>query len=333
MPKIADKLSYALSTTESVSKQHFKKVFDRLFLTDAVESGYKLDDIDNWRRKTERNLESLCLCDFEYGSTASVFPCPAILSIMPRHGLPKALYLGARTPSVVARIKSCASRMKKEINISISNQPAFPMLPRRITVQSSTIDSLNKFANEIGVNFMPDPISAVLVSYVSSVNELLLASAWRNFTEEPTWHRRDFNTAKAYFSRQFSTDSIRLSEYIHPSQGNQIQHLLVNGQRSAVVERDWGRYMVLALACISVIRYDIVNKLMLIPSTMPLPRILSRALTAASGFAPQEIIDPDHGCLLAYVQIHQDFAHLICSKLSQQLELVTISTQVRGSND
>src|SRR5690348_4401238 len=99
MSRSTDKLAFALATPETLSWNYFRKVFDHLYLTDVAPAGYRLEDIDWYRRSTERDLETLSICDFERSDRQAVYTCPPYLGLLPHAGFPAAILFGARTPS------------------------------------------------------------------------------------------------------------------------------------------------------------------------------------------------------------------------------------------
>lgn len=100
------------------------------------------------------------------------------------------------------------------------------------------------------------------------------------------------------------------------------------------MDRDWGRYIILASEGVDVTLYDEKHHYLVVPSTAPLPRFLARAATLCSGLAPApaKIGKDPIGELPAghpvdiYSAVPPPIALMISKKLSQNLIRYNIVT-------
>lgn len=334
MPRSADKLAYALSSCASTARPQYKRLFDRIFLADATPLGFELDDVEHLRRETARNLEALGVCDFMYGEDDCILPCEPYLSMLPRAGLPAAVLMGARTPSMMARVRALARSRRSTILLAITQQPAFPLLPSRVMLQAVSLDVLQVAADTLGLRLLEFPTTGALLAYASSVEAYLVARTWQPHREELTWRRADFDAAALRFRGVTQPPAaLRLSEYTHQRLAHRREHFLVRGAEAARVDRDWGKYVLLAASGTAVLRYDAVLAVLFVPAGTPLPRIYARAMVACSGFAPQMIEHADAGRGRVFTRVPAEYAAALASKLSQELQPISIPDSLRGAHD
>jgi hypothetical protein len=334
MPRSADKLAYALSSCASTARQQYKRLFDRIFLADATPLGFELDDVEHLRRETARNLEALGVCDFVYGEDNSILPCEPHLSLLPRAGLPAAVLVGSRTPSMMARVRALARSRRTTILLTITPQPAFALLPSRVVLQAVSLGSLKDVADALGVRLLEIPAAGPLLAHASSVDAYVASRAWQPHREEPTWRREDFDAARLRFrGTAHPSAALRLSEYTHPRLAHRREHVLVRGIEGARVDRDWGKYVLLAATTRKVLRYDATLAVLFAPVATPLPSIYARAMVACSGFAPQMIEHEETGRGRVFTRVPIEYAAALASKLSQELQPISIPDSLRGAHD
>jgi hypothetical protein len=179
----------------------------------------------------------------------------------------------------------------------------------------------------------PSPAS-ILAGFSVDLNTYVASRQWKNHGSEPNWHRRDFDAKGLRFGASRTTDTAyRLSEYIHPSLAHRREHFLIDGNRAATVDRDWGRYAVLGSMCRQVLRYDEDVSVLMVPVGTPLPAIFARALALCSGYAPSQVDVSGAGLVEAFVQVPRSIAMLVAKKLSQVLIPTRLDKLPRGLHD
>src|ERR1700726_4101400 len=171
MPKSTNKLAFALAVATPMSRRYFVDVFDHLYFTDAAPAGYKLNEIDRYRRETEQQLEALSICDFEYKERALVHSCPPYFGLLPHAGFPAAILFGARTPSTLRLLTLFARQHRQALSVTVSPQPGFRLLPSRVRVQAKDVSTLWDLAGTLGIPLLETPASWLLLSYAKSIRE------------------------------------------------------------------------------------------------------------------------------------------------------------------
>jgi hypothetical protein len=332
MSRSPDKLSYALCATATTTRQHYKRVFDQLYATDAAAAGFQLDDVEQHRRETVRNLEALGLCDFQYHPKDIIEPLPPYLAVAPRAGLPSVIVTGARTPALIAKLRA-AARSDRALAVVVRPQPAFPLLPRRYEIQGADRDALRRFAARVDLPLVETPVPGLLLGYALGIEGYVDGLKWQDLSPDVSWRRDDFDTTQVRFTQAPVTAATRLSQYSHPHLLHRREHFLLIEGRSALVDRDWGRYAALARSKTNVLRYDEAQNALFIPGGAPLPRIFARALTACTGFAPQQLRHPLIGWARVFVGVPVEHAQALAYKLAQEIIRITFPNPLRGADD
>jgi hypothetical protein len=314
-----DRLAFALATPESLSRQYFRKVFDHLYITDAVPAGYRLEDIDRHRRATESDLEALSVCDFERDARRAVHSCPPFLGLLPHAGFPAAVLFGARTPSIRRQLLEATRQHRHAAVMRVVRQPGFPLLPRRVRIQAQDLPALRAIARASSIPLVETAPSWLLLSYAQSVETQAATLPWRPGAPLLNWLRDDFDVLALSFRGVSPETSLRLTRYRRPDRAHRRIYYLIDGERSAEVDPRWARYYMLHRCKQKVLQYDERLATILLPLSLPLPRLLARGLVACSGFVPQEVPARDGRRFRAFVQVPQSHAELLARKLGQEL--------------
>jgi hypothetical protein len=333
MSSSTDKLAFALATPEPLSRQYFRKVFDHLYVTDAVPSGYSLDDINRHRWATESGLEALAICDFESNDGQTVYSCPPYLGLLPHAGFPAAVLFGARTPSIRRTLLGTAREHRHVALITLTGQPGFPLLPNRIRIQAKDLPTLRAMAQAANVPLVEAVPSWLLLSYAHPVEAQAGMLSWTSGVPDLNWYRDDFDVLALRFGG-LSTDELRLTRYRHPQQAHRRVYYLVDGEKFAeVVNPSWARYYMLQRRNQNVLVYDERLATASLPLFLPLPRLLARGLVACSGFVPQEVRSPNGRLTQAFSDVPQSHAELLAHKLGQTLTRTRLADPPREMND
>lgn len=328
-----DYLLFAVTAWRQMTWQSFKKTFDDLYLR------YRDKDLRNdtagyraWRAL--RALESLAHADAAFSDSGStVTAAPAVLSRLPISGLPQAVLSGARS----ANTKEALLDACKGLPCTVSAGPhAYGsggcFIPSRIVVESETEEALAQCASRLRICLSPVPSAWVLLEYSGTAEEYALSRPTVH-AAEIDWPRLDFDTKLIQFRSPASAASgIRLSKYQHPARGTVLQQLW-RGDTFQTVDRDWGRYLALKEAGRHVLAYDARHFLFAVPATAPLPRLLARACTLCSGFAPR--LARQRGSAVAfpapcdyelYSGVPPDIAATVAAKAGQHLVPMTLDS-------
>jgi hypothetical protein len=194
-------------------------------------------------------------------------------------------------------------------------------LPSRICVTGPTETDIARFAEEASLPFEVTPPPWKFVHCGADLDSYLRSLIWTD-GPELNWRRKDFDSEYCRFRDASSAvESLRLSRYSDPIR-NIFRYRLWRRNTWASVELDWGRYAVLREHGFDVLFYDRKHRTMLIPSTVPLPRLLERALGLCSGLAPLFLSSGKQSSTRTYDAfklVPQSVAELICRRVGQGL--------------
>ena len=230
-------------------------------------------------------LDSLGYCEFDFDSRM-VYTVP-LPSSFANDGLPKAVLAGARIPSLIAKIKiAVRSRRERAGFTAITPGSHNINIPASIVIEAVDTLTIQEIANEAGIKCLLErPAAWDLVNFSSSIDEVQKSLQWEK-RQEQNWKCDVFITDKlSFWSKAEESTGYKLVAYQNPVD-QQWQHWLRDGERAAAVERDWGRYITLSSAGLSVLLYDENHYKLAVPVTVPLPCILARALAMCTGVSP-----------------------------------------------
>ena len=320
--KLPDQLLQTISSLGQMSIDRFNVAFDAMRQNKNEEQSIQVI-----RNKAIRFLDALGHCEFDF-ERRKVFACPPLLVSLPVSGLPNAVLTGARVPSILKKIKEFADSNEEHVWCRcVQQRNRDLLLPKAIIIEAldlNHLQSLSLFAN-IKCNLEP-PASWSLVNFSLCLQDIMKNLVYEN-RRDPYCSRRVFSEDGLKFSKNLKIKKSKsLIEYTHPD-SLQMYHLIWDGEKAAEIDRDWGRYIILARSEIDVLLYDERRHLFAVPSTTPLPRFLGRAATLCSGLAPESAcvgvgnksVDRLPTRYDVYCSVPPAIAMLISKKLSQNL--------------
>ena len=324
---MSNKIIYALSSLGEVTIDKFNDLFKTLYIPEC--GLLKEAEEINHRRQISQVFDSLGFCEFDY-SKRKVFICPPAMVLLPSFGLPKVLLTGARTPALIKKIKKAINKRKDKVIMHVYYQSNnWLNVPDVITVEADSAETLRNIADEAGVLLSVDmPAAWEIANYCISLVELEEKLSFVN-REEINWKKKVFDEdqLRFCFSKDVRREGYVLAEYTHPLT-QQRMHWLWNGSEAAEVERDWGRYLFLKKCSKNVIFYNRRYECIGVPLTVPLPRILARAVALCSGKAPLIYcikcinIELPHDLLFQfYTKVPEVIAKIVSQKVGQKLIL------------
>jgi hypothetical protein len=291
-------------------------------------------DLKYARHQIIRFLSSLGHCEFDF-EKRRVYACRPTLVSLPPRGRGKAVLTGARTPALIEATRAFVNDNKDLVSVYETRQTVRSSflgrghvsgleLPISIVYESTKLDPLERLAETAGISpMLGTPAAWSLVTFSASLAEMKGLLDFERF-RDLNWPRRVFNLETLTFNRasaELPTNG--LIEYKNP-RDNQLRHILREGDREAVVgDRDWGRYLVLAENELQVLFYFDRLKQLIVPSTVPLPRLLARAATLCSGVTPfqkrlagaLDISLPQR----TYVDVYRDVPYAIARRLAEKV--------------
>lgn len=322
---MSELLLQTISTLGRMRIESFDEAFDTLYQIAGI-SGEEVD-INYIRRQTVRFLDALGHCEFDFDKR-QVLACPPILVTLPLSGPPVGILTGARIPAIVEAIKDFVKSNRDSISYSIKQQKRKGLLlPPAVYIEAVNHESLNKVAQAAHIgHYLAEPAAWSLVNFSAGIEDIVKDLKYES-RADINWYKRTFSMETLTFSRFHNTEKAQgLVTYINPV-NQQRHHWIWEGDRAAEVDRDWGRYIILATKRIDVLLYDERHQRLVVPSTIPLPRFLARAATLCTGLAPVPagIGEKPVGGLPAghpvdiYCAVPQPIANMISEKLSQEL--------------
>lgn len=318
-----DRLLYTLSAKVDLSWSSFKKLFELLCGPHLVPAD--LEDAGLARYETARGFDALGHVEFDLGSSLRIYAAPPALALLPMSGIPEAVLAGARSPRSMdewrARAHPYGSRLELEVQPQKDGSGRFPS---RVSVKAEGREDLRSFATDIHVDFQEIPASWRILNFAGSLSEFLEVSEWQR-SERLNWEERQFNPVELRFSTAPADGQTTLIKYIHPSRQYPI-YFLRRGAEAARTDPDWGRFAILSSVRRNVIHYERSSGTLLLPASIPLPRLFGRALCLCSGLVPRlipgsliENSEATGPLMRLYANIPREFAQIVAEKLNQQL--------------
>lgn len=320
---MSDRLLYTLSTRGAVRLEQFHELLEDASVSVASETD-TFSNIDP-RIEVARLLGALGHCEFDY-EKRQVWACPPSLILLPAAGLPQAVLTGARTPALLQNLKK-AVQLKKQDAVLNTAKLTYEgvILPAVVTVLATSLESLRAIAKTAGIRWASDQAGALRLAAFSSDKDAILAKLFFSEKADIDWPSSTFSVPQLSFVRNVKESGYRLVCYKSPID-QQLQHWLWDGSRSAIVERDWGRFLALGHSDKQVIFYDTRKQRVCVPTSTWLPAILARALTLCSGQPPTRYrLAADHLGISAdqpfhvYAGVPMHIAELVGGKLGQRL--------------
>lgn len=281
-----DILLFALSAWRQTSWRQFKQCFDEIQRKYVMASGYNPSETATSHRwQALRELSTLGHIDLQFGQDGiQVSTAPPILATLPGFGMPKAVLCGARSPHLIEELQSVSANSGVELAIE-SQSMASPYAPSRVELHAEDAARIKSVADNAGIEYMDTPPARLLAHISISLSEYLQSLGWSN-DREINWRCEDFDTTRIQFRvPSESRPRLRLSRYQNPA--TTVWHYrLWQGDQSAEVDLDWGRYAALAMESQRVLHYSPTRRKVLVPNGVPLPSLLARAFGLCSGHCP-----------------------------------------------
>ena len=282
-----DILLNVISAKREISWAEYKKLYDDLYSTQILSKDLGESNVNFKRSQTARGLDALGHCDFEFSKDVQrVLSTPPILGRLPETGLPKAILVGSRLPRTIINLKELAKKSRGRVRVKLDRQPDdYVLAPLRVVVESDYVKDLADFSDSIRVKFENEPAAWSVINFSSSLGQYIATLSWSR-RRDLNWPRTDFSLDTLTYRRtQWQNGEMRLSRYVDPTRNVDL-YLLWKGDECTEVDRDWGRYAALQLAGLNVVQYDVDKFEFAIPSSVPLPKLIARALTLCSGLLP-----------------------------------------------
>lgn len=326
MSRPGDKLLAVVSARQRMTWSAFRDAFDFLHLQ-AVNSGNGIEPVAYVRHRSLRLLSELGHCEVAaLGPTTYIYAASTVLARLPHAGLPLAVACGSRGLESVLRLRAVCAPLGHDARVIVASQPSsggYAPLAIRIEVTDEVV--LELVAKRAGLHLAATPPAWRLLRYSASIENYQAQLVWTS-EQDPRWPRRDFAADSLTFSLVHAEGHSRLSSFKDPVTRRQIHRLWHNG-RSAMTDRDWGRWLYLNHTGQSVLLFDGNAQRVAVPVTVSLPILLGRALTLFSGLVPHRRPHPVEPTLLidVYSGVSREAAEFLAVKLKQKLSPIDLS--------
>ncbi len=306
----------------------FESVYQEMFGPEEIESHpIELSRLKRW---SLNYLDYMGILDYEY-STKKIVVNPPQFLLIPTESGRKVLLIGGRTPELVQKLKA---EVKKEerLSLRIESQDVSLssfILPPTVTITGydekdgiSIERNLKKIAEACSISFNPDKFQQFrLAEFSGDIHEYKNQLTTDERFDDSGWPARIFNVDQLRFipidtqniDKSFSLVEYRLTEY-------SFKYRLWMDGHPYVINKNWGRYMILNQSRKEVIFNDREKDIVAIPATLPLPRLISEAITLFSGKAPKRLfleIDGINTWFNIYQNIPPIFASNYFKKVGQ----------------
>ncbi len=289
--EIGDALLFALSAWGRCTWQRFRSAFDDLHTRSLSTTARATEEPDsNVRANAARTLDALGHCDVLFGAGSdAVFAAPSVLAALPVAGLSRAVLCGSRSPESLGILQDAAGRAGRSAQVHIASQISWsPHAPARIEVRATSEALIDHLAHEVGVAYERVPPAWSLSSFGGSLEGFLKQLTWSK-RPDLTWPRTDFDPGQLRFTGRQDSDALTLSRYQDPVRGRWLFWLWHGEESAEIDDPSWGRYAVLMACRRRVLEYDVASGELAVPAGARLPRLISRAATLCSGYAPRTI--------------------------------------------
>lgn len=308
---MSDKLLEVISTRGHMSLEDFNTAFDRLVpLSEERDRSFA-------RRDALYAFDALGHCEKDW-SRQRLFACRPVLARLPAAGCPRVVLTGARTAQTVVDLRTFAKNNPDATYLSCS--PQSEGLPDVVTVEAADEAMLSQCAVACRLPISGElPAAWTLANASGSLTDYEATLDWK--IDAPlNWQQRVFDPRTFFFRRtddpysaELLTRLPRLTEHINPITQQRDCRWTKEGFY-AMIARDWGRWLALAVANEKALLYDIRRQRLAAPFSVPLPRLLARAATLCSGQASYTDIANKRN---VYDSVPASLAELIARKCGQ----------------
>ena len=291
---MCQELIYALSAKGQISFTGFSAILRTLYFQ-SEDSKSEDTSWDAVLRNTRRFLEDLGYCDIDY-EKHKVSACPPTLVLLPQPGLTSAILTGAYIPEVITMIKAYAKKnlglCKLEWLSHPCEQPGAEFIPDTLHIIAVSVDLIKGMAEAAEIN--AQTLSNASEQLLQFSNSIAGFSKTLNFTvtqsvDPKGWEKQEFNTDELrFYWGSFTYSNSRLARYQVPDRRYTSEIWYWKGTEYAVVDRYWGPWMLLWEVERNVIMHSYNDLELFVPSSVPLPRLLARAMTLCSGTVPRQ---------------------------------------------
>lgn len=331
-------VSFLTVKGESSSKDYFEafeSVYQEMFGPEEIESHpIELSRLKRW---SLNYLDYMGILDYEYSTKKIVVNPPQFLLIPTCCGR-KVLLIGGRTPELMQKIKAAAEKEGLHLNLEPQDTSLSPfILPSTVAVTGFDENDgrkierkLRKVAEACSISFDLNKFPQFrLAEFSGNIDDYKSQLTPDERFDDSGWPARVFDVNQLRFipretrciDKSFSLVEYRLTEY-------SFKHRLWMNGHPYDINKNWGRFIMLNRYRKEMIFNDREKNIVAIPAALPLPRLISEAMTLFSGKAPKRLfleIEEIKTWFNIYENIPPIFASNYFRKVGQTKKELTIN--------
>lgn len=325
MTTSGDMLLYVLSSKREISWPVFKRVFDTLAARELV----KYDNAGVARNIVLRAFASLGHCEVVSDSDGlRIVIAPSSLVRLPTSAS-IAVLCGSRSPETIDVVRTAAAKFQVAVETMAHPGDLSPLLPQRVVLRAQAGSSLSDFAMSLGIAVAVTPPAHALVCMSATLDHIAASLEWRT-APELQWPSADFDPEHNRFTRpRDGRLPFRLTRYLDPVK-NIFRYYMWNSEECAAIDPDWGRYLALQKSGFGVLYFDSTKHFLTMPKSLPLPRLLARAVVLCSGSSPRTLMRSsgrEATDFAVYELVPSSIAEMVAAKVGQDLSYSTFAVQ------
>lgn len=317
-----DELLAVISARWRMPWYAYRDAFDALHSRALLSTSALDEPVGSIRRRSLRLLSELAHAEaLPHGASTAVAASPTVLARVPQAGLPRAVLAGSRDLGAAELLRQTCKPFRYDATVVVEVQPhSGGYAPTAIAVDATEEAILQRVADCAGIRFARQPPAWRILGVSASVAEYEALLSWTS-DPDPDWPRKDFNTSMLAFRFDHHEAPTRLSLFTDPVTHRQVDRIWRDGRVANNRDRDWGRWLYLRYFGRDVVLFDCNGQAVGVPVTVPLPRLLARALTLFSGIAPRRQPHPRDPSLEVdvYAGVPKEAAELVADKVGQHL--------------
>jgi hypothetical protein len=315
MMEAGEALLYVLSANGALPWQRLKEVVEELRQGRVASESAKI-----LRSKAAYAIDSLGHGEFsEREGVLTLSVCRPTLIRLPTKQI-STVVAGARSQKSLARWSEEARKLNMEMIVDSQPGELGFFYPQRLIFRSSDLDCHKRLAILNEAQFNPQPASWLIGNASCALGDAVDSWQWKPMAEL-NWPRHSFDPVRCYFWGKGDDSDVQLTRYEDVTRGGFLFRVR-SGPLCADVTPEWGRFWLFAKIGHRVVDYDESTFTFSHPRTVPLPKLIARALVLCSGQMPTVRSYPTDGdggrsLRLIYPGIPKKIALLLARKLGQ----------------
>ena len=329
-----------LNTGSAIKKEDYYSAFEIIFRKCFKKElfDYKIN-LTQLKKDSLKWMEILGHVECDYIST-KIYICPSQLLLLPARNGHNAMLVGARSEELIEAIKGFCTNNKVSF-IKQTHKNVLLLLPDIIkfnTKKFTKYETLYERCKKHGLiykktppTFNPQLIQPMLMEYTCSVDEYE-----ESIINDPSKKSINYDFSKKYFDidsldfiecdnsfdKELNLIEDKLNEY-------KIFYNYWKKGEIFLIDKSWGRYLILSKNRKNVILFDRLNNIIAVPCSVPLPKLIFKSFVLMSGEIP-EVRDIKFNGITKKYHLFKDIPrttsyNYLKNKLNQDIEFNNIT--------